>query len=118
MDYGGGVRKAGTFIEYSKNLVDQIHTWHSEDQKRLSVSDFTRSAYALHYYDSMLVIEKRPIEKPTHRMTGVPIVPSEPLPPVISIKDKIARKIKRMKKALLEGSAVHSVVKRIMFAMK
>jgi hypothetical protein len=97
MDYGGGVRKSGTFIEYTKNFVDQIHAWHSEDQKRLPVSDFTRSAYALHYYDSMLVIEKRPIEQPTHRMTGVPVVPSEPLPPEISTKDKLARKIKRMK---------------------
>ena len=97
MDYGGGVRKAGTFIEYSKNFVDRIHAWHSEDQKMLSVTDFTQSVYALHYYDSMLVIEKRPIERPTHRMTGVPVVPSEPLPPVISIMDRIARKIKRIR---------------------
>lgn len=95
IDYGGGVRKKGTFIEYSKNLIDQIHAWHSEDTKHLSVSEFTRSTYALHYYDSMLVIEKRPVEKPFHRMTGVQVLPSEPLPPQISLRDKILRKIKR-----------------------
>jgi hypothetical protein len=96
IDYGGGVRKKGTFIEYSKNLIDQIHAWHSEDIKRLSVSEFTRSTYALHYYDSMLVIEKRPMEKPFHRMTGVPVLPSEPLPPKISLRGRIERKIKRV----------------------
>lgn len=96
MDYGGGVRKPGTFIEYSKALIDQLHAWHSEDQKRLAVSDFTRSAYAMHYYDSMLVIEKRPMERPVHRMTGVPVVPSEPQPPGLSVMERVARKIRRL----------------------
>src|SRR6476661_3102904 len=25
--YGGGYQRAGTFIEYAKNLVDQMHAW-------------------------------------------------------------------------------------------
>ena len=61
--YGGGYRKRGTFIEYSKNFIDQINAWHSKSG-RLEVTDFTRSAYSLHYYDSILVIEKRPVEEP------------------------------------------------------
>jgi hypothetical protein len=59
-----------TFIEYSKNFIDYINAWHSEQPKRLDVSDFTRSAYSLHYYSSVLVIEKRPMEKPYSTETG------------------------------------------------
>jgi hypothetical protein len=27
--YGGGYKKSGTFIEYSKNFIDYINAWHS-----------------------------------------------------------------------------------------
>ena len=30
-EYGGGLRKKGTFIEYSKNIVDNINAWHVKD---------------------------------------------------------------------------------------
>ncbi len=71
---GGGYKKRGTFIEYSKNFIDYIHAWHSETN-RLSVTEFTRSVHSLHYYDSVLVIEKRPIEKPFDVKTGTRILP-------------------------------------------
>ena len=61
--FGGGYKNKKSYIEYSKNFIDYIHAWHSKT-RRLPVSDFTRTVYGLHYYDSMLVIEKRPIEKP------------------------------------------------------
>ncbi len=73
--FGGGYRRRGSFIEYTKNFIDLMHAWHSEQPKRLAVTDFTRSAYALHYYDSLLVIEKRPREKPVDLQTGYPWVP-------------------------------------------
>jgi hypothetical protein len=70
--FGGGHKKRRTFIEYSKNFVDYIHAWDSAKPRRLSVTEFTRTVHSLHYYDSILVIEKRPIEKPFHLMTGTP----------------------------------------------
>ena len=73
--WGGGVRKRGTFIEYSKNFIDWINAWHSRQPKKLSVSEFTRSVGSLHYYDSVLVIEKTPIDKPTHLKTGSASIP-------------------------------------------
>lgn len=73
--FGGGYRKSGSYIEYSKNFIDSIHAWHSRQPKKLNVSDFTRSVCGLHYYNSVLVIEKRPIEKPYHLRTGYPQVP-------------------------------------------
>jgi ubiquinone/menaquinone biosynthesis C-methylase UbiE len=84
-EYGGGYRSPNTFIEYSKNFIDYIHAWHAKEPMpprhrwyqrsspqlpKLSVSDFTRSAHSLHYYDSVLVIEKRPMQPPSDTMTG------------------------------------------------
>lgn len=66
---GGGYRKKGTFIEYSKKLVDSINAWHSQTPK-LKVTDFSRSARSLHFYDSVLVIEKDVVNEPFHRRTG------------------------------------------------
>jgi 23S rRNA U2552 (ribose-2'-O)-methylase RlmE/FtsJ len=90
--FGGGYRRRGSFIEYSKNLIDQIHAWHSRQPKKFAVSDFTRSAYALHYYDSILVIEKRPIEEPHHLRTGNPRIPPHKPPKTrVSISKKLGR---------------------------
>ena len=49
--------KTGSFIEYSKNFIDYINAWHSHNPE-LSVNKYTQSMYSLHYYDSVLVIEK------------------------------------------------------------
>ena len=75
--WGGGIRRRGSFIEYSKRLIDQLHAWHIYRKRtgwhigsRISVDDFTRSAYSMTYYDSVLVVEKRKIEKPDVRRTG------------------------------------------------
>jgi hypothetical protein len=69
-DWGGGLRRRGTFVEYSKNFIDDLHAWHSEQPGRLSVTPFTRSVHSLHYYDSVLVIERRRLEKPHSEQTG------------------------------------------------
>ena len=74
-EFGGGFREPGTFIEYSKNFIDYIHAWHSRQTDRLGVTEFTRSVHSLHYYNSILVIEKRPTEKPFHLKTGKRVIP-------------------------------------------
>jgi hypothetical protein len=68
--YGGGHKRKGSFIEYSKNLIDKLNAYHSE-QESLKVDSFTNSVNSLHYYDSILVIEKRPVKKPESRRTGL-----------------------------------------------
>jgi cephalosporin hydroxylase len=70
--YGGGYEKDGTFIRYSTKLVDQLHAWYSTEPERFRVDEFTRSTYGMHFYDSVLVIEKRPIPAPTTSTTGKP----------------------------------------------
>lgn len=73
--YGGGHKRGGTFIEYSKDFIDWINAFHSE-QRSLRVSDFTTSVDSLHYYDSILVIEKGKRESPYQVRTGVMTFPT------------------------------------------
>ena len=91
-DWGGGYKKNSTFIEYSKQFIDYINAWHSKTS-RLSVTEFTKSVHSLHFYDSVLVIEKRPIEKPFHLNTGIPTIPD--FHPRESLLKHINRRLKR-----------------------
>lgn len=78
-EYGGGFRRRSSFIELSKRLVDSLNAWHSHS-RRLAVTEFTRSVHGIHFYDSVLVIEKRPMQVPVEVTTGVrclePMAPS------------------------------------------
>jgi len=67
--YGGGFRKPGTFVEYAKNLTDQLNAWHSKEPG-LVVDSFTRSTRSMHFYDSIIVFEKGRVEKPHAERTG------------------------------------------------
>jgi SAM-dependent methyltransferase len=75
-DYGGGYRREGTFLEYSKGLIDCLYAWYSYEPERFAVDKLTRSTYALHFYDSVLVVEKRPMQPPQQSRTGKPSFPN------------------------------------------
>lgn len=75
--FGGGYKRPGTFVEYSKNFVDYINGWHSH-QSGLKVSEFTKSVDSVHFYDSIVVLEKNPREVPSHKKTGNYSFPVEP----------------------------------------
>ena len=63
LKYGGGLKRNGTFIEYSKDWIDFLHAYHSH-QKSLQPNEFTRTVNSIHYYDSIVIIEKKLREKP------------------------------------------------------
>ena len=69
LKWGGGHKRMGSFIEYSKNFIDYLNAFHSE-QKNLKVNSFTKSVDSIHYYDSIIVIEKRKVKEPFHEKTG------------------------------------------------
>jgi len=97
-EHGGGYKKPGSFVEYSKNFIDQINAWHSLDARRLKVGEFARSVHSLHFYDSILVIEKRPIDPPSHSQTGVASIPNYVAP-----KMKFMQRLKRSVSKRLQG---------------
>lgn len=62
--YGGGLGKPGTFIEFSKALVDRLNAWHWQDIKQVSADPFARGAWSIAFYRSVVVVEKRPMGPP------------------------------------------------------
>ena len=74
-DYGGGYRKDGTFVERAKSLVDALHGFYGGKplvDAALRADDFTRSAHSIHFYDSVVVIEKRAMTPPKSLRVGQP----------------------------------------------
>jgi hypothetical protein len=68
-EYGGGLQRPGSFIEYAKRLVDELNGWHLRNEGR-GVTDFTRTVDSMTFYDSLLVLEKRRRSRPNSRATG------------------------------------------------
>jgi cephalosporin hydroxylase len=73
-NYDGGHKKPGTFIEYAKDLIDQMNAWHSRDES-LEVDKYTRTIKGMHVYDSIIVFDKGEVTKPKHKRRGTPTLP-------------------------------------------
>jgi len=56
-NYGGGLRRDGSFMEFVKHKLDEINAVHTKGQ--LPISEFTRSTSYIACYDSMVVFERR-----------------------------------------------------------
>jgi 23S rRNA U2552 (ribose-2'-O)-methylase RlmE/FtsJ len=67
--YGGGHKRNGSFIEYSKSIIDQLNAYYSE-QGSLVINDITRTTNSIHFYDSIVVFEKKLMIPPSSKMTG------------------------------------------------
>ena len=98
-EYGGGLKRQGTFIEYSKNFIDQLNAYHST-QESFPVSSFTKSVDSIHYYDSILVIEKKPRPKPQRFETGTTRIPDMEQPILKGFDNFKARKTRKWKKKM------------------
>jgi len=69
-EYEGGYQRDGTFVEYAKGLIDQLHAWHVEGELKTNFMDFARATYGIFFYLNLIVIEKRPIDPPFHVKMG------------------------------------------------
>jgi hypothetical protein len=68
-NYGGGYRKPGTFIERTKQLIDEMHHWWHGNGQQIAATK--GCAAALHVYDSMVIIEKdNCLRRPVHSVQG------------------------------------------------
>lgn len=107
INYGGGKKRAGSFIEYSKNFIDDLHAWHSSS---LAINKFTKSIYSLHYYDSIIIIEKRMMKEPVSLSSGVqvgdPFAEWKRTP-----TEKVVRKIGRALNTVLAALRLPSIPK-------
>jgi hypothetical protein len=91
--FGGGYKRRGSFIEYSKYFIDYINAWHSATGK-LSVTEFTKSAHSLHFYDNIVAIEKKIVVEPVHMQTGTAETPD--YEPPKSHVNRISKELNRV----------------------
>ena len=57
-DWGGGLKRPGTFMEFTKDRLDDINAAHARGL--LPISAFTCSTDCIAVYDSIVVFERRP----------------------------------------------------------
>ena len=55
-EFGGGLRRDGSFIEITKGLIDELNADHARGA--LAPTEFTRSTLSMHFYDSVCVFER------------------------------------------------------------
>jgi hypothetical protein len=67
--YAGGLRREGTFIEHAKSLIDRLNAAYIPDNA-LPPDDFTWRTDSIHFYDSIVVIERRDRPPPTRQYFG------------------------------------------------
>ena len=67
VSHEGGYRRKGTAIEHVKTMIDDMHGWYHRKAITTPAKD---QIGAIHIYDSMVVLEKRTIKRPTHTIAG------------------------------------------------
>ena len=58
VEYGGGKKRNGTFLEFSKKVIDSLYARYSE-QKGFKVDYYTENLYSIHFYDSIVCFDKQ-----------------------------------------------------------
>lgn len=72
-EYEGGLGRPGSFIELTKQLIDQLNADHI--RQGLAPSEFTRTTLAMHFYDSVVVFERGRHTAKTAPQIGRPAAP-------------------------------------------
>jgi hypothetical protein len=54
--FGGGLRAEGSFIEFCKGLIDEMHAEYT--LRAIEPTDFTRSVFSINFFDQVVVFEK------------------------------------------------------------
>ena len=57
--YGGGLHHKGSFHEYVKGLIDEMHAWYHAPLSEIAQIPMAQQLYSLSVYDSIVVMEKR-----------------------------------------------------------
>jgi 23S rRNA U2552 (ribose-2'-O)-methylase RlmE/FtsJ len=97
--YGGGTKRPGTFIEFGKELVDVMNAWYQGGTNGVSsdVPERTRMLKSLHFYPSMLVVEKETVSPPEVSETGtMRPVQDYGAPPAKYAKGALRRRVRRV----------------------
>ena len=58
-DFPGGLKKPNTFVEFTKNLIDELNAFHTGDELKPTYN--TLNMGGIHFYDSIVVVEKKQV---------------------------------------------------------
>lgn len=102
-EYHGGYKKKSSFIEFSKDMVDQMHAWHIDNEKIAPINFITENVIGISFYDSIVVFEKKLRKEPFHSMKGTSsITPySDPTLKKDSLLQQIKKKLTGKKNSYL-----------------
>lgn len=65
-DFGGGLGSPDSFMEKSKALIDKLHFYHC-NANDAEADDFVKSTYAISFFDSVIVFEKKKHPRPMRK---------------------------------------------------
>lgn len=69
-EFDGGVRKPGTYIEFLKQLIDEMNAWFWREGVEAEAGAVANCVHGMHFYPTLVVIEKRLMEKPVITPVG------------------------------------------------
>lgn len=70
-NFMGGLKRQGTFHEYAKNLIDEMHAWYFAPLSELNEAAYiARNLYAISFFDSIVAFEKRRKDPPVSLLRG------------------------------------------------
>jgi len=75
-EFHGGLKKANTFIEYAKNLIDSLYEGHVPDKRKIVLNEITKHINGISFYDSIVVFEKVLRPQPFHIQKGIDMIES------------------------------------------
>ena len=68
--FGGGFREKNSFIEFSKDLVDRLHSWYTDQDDIFPFHPIARELASVQFYDSMVIFEKKIKQEPPKTITS------------------------------------------------
>ena len=57
--FGGGFRAQKSFVEFSKDLIDRMHSWYTDQDDIFPFHPIAKALSSVQFYDSMVVFEKK-----------------------------------------------------------
>jgi hypothetical protein len=67
--FGGGLGRPDTFIEYAKHKIDELNGFHILSNPELC-TEFSRTSTGMSFFDSIVIFEKQTVEPPRPVQTG------------------------------------------------
>ncbi|MBV9995234.1 MAG: class I SAM-dependent methyltransferase [Caulobacteraceae bacterium] len=69
-EFGGGLRRPGTFVEFLKEQIDELNAWFWREKVEEEPHALARVVHGIHFYPTLVVIEKRPSAPPVVAHVG------------------------------------------------